>query len=257
MDRQQWVARTYLPSVRSSFGTHQIQFGIDLQRTVFHQQADRHSYRILRQDESIARVVTFLGGGVAERRNFEFTEYVNDRWSPRDDLLIDAGLRLDWDQVVRDVLVSPRLAASYAPAWLKGTKLSAGAGIFYDALSLPLITRHQDQVALSTFYAPNGVLARGPVETAFEVNEGLLRVPRYRTLSFAVERSLAFGLLGKASYVRRGGNRGLSFFGSPVQAAGAGFLPASDTYLLRNWRRDRYEAVELTVRRSFAGTRSS
>ncbi len=254
VDRQQWVAKSYLPSVRSPFGTHQLQFGVDLQRTVFHQWADRHSYRILRQDESVARVVTFAGTGIAERRNFEFTEYVNDRWSPRDDLLIDAGLRLDWDQVVRDVLVSPRVAASYAPAWLKGTKLSAGAGIFYDALSLPLITRHQDQVALSTFYAPDGALARGPVETAFEVNEGLLRVPRYRTLSFSVERPLAFGLLGKTSYVRRGGNRGLSFFGGPAFPAGAGFTFASDTYLLRNWRRDRYDAFEMSVRRTFAGT---
>ncbi|MFN0170535.1 MAG: carboxypeptidase regulatory-like domain-containing protein [Bryobacteraceae bacterium] len=254
VDRQQWVAKSYLPSVRSSFGTHQIQFGVDMQRTVFHQRADRHTYRILRQDESVARVVTFAGLGVAERRNFEFTEYVNDRWSPRQDLLIDAGLRLDWDQVVRDPLISPRLAASYVPAWLGGTKLSASAGIFHDALNLALISRHQDQVALSTFYAPNGSVARGPLETAFEVNERLLRVPRYRTISFSVERPLAFGLLGKASYVRRGGNRGLSFFGGPGLPDGSGFVQDSDTYLLRNWRRDRYDAVELTVRRTFAGT---
>jgi len=255
VDRQQWIAKTYLPGIRSPWGTHQLQFGVDLQRTAYWQQADRHMYRILRKDESVAREVTFAGAGRAARRNFEFTEYVSDRWTPRGGLLLDVGLRLDWDQVVRTLLTSPRLGVSWAPAWLGGAKAAAAVGVFHDALSLPLISRHQDQVAVSTFLAPDGVVRRGPVETAFLVEEQFLRVPRYRTASVSLERPLPGGLLGKVTYLRRSGNRGLTFFSELVDLQGpeASRVRQVENYYLRNWRRDRYDALELTVRRSFRG----
>jgi len=47
-------------------------------------------------------------------------------------------------------------------ARLRDTKFSAGWGVYYDAISLGTITRQQDQVSLSTFFLPGGIV-NGPV----------------------------------------------------------------------------------------------
>ncbi len=54
-------------------------------------------------------------------------------------LLIEPGLRFDWDQIVRARLFSPRLAGTYVLDNESNTKLSAGIGITYDTTILGLI----------------------------------------------------------------------------------------------------------------------
>jgi hypothetical protein len=238
--RQQWLANVVL----TPGGGHQPRFGVDLQRATFRQSVDRHDYQVLRTDMSVARLVQFAGNRRQFKNNFETAIYAEDRWGLRDGLLVEYGLRGDWDQVARQILMSPRFAAVFAPQALGGTKLSAGYGVFHDTLSLRTLTRHQDQVSLSTFFDPAGAVRRGPVETSFLVNEAALRVPRYRTLSFSAERKLPWELYGRASYTRRVGRRGLTFVNrSPGEAS---------VYELQNWRNDRYDSFEITVRRTFA-----
>ena len=242
--RQQWLANAVLPTVRK-YGTHQFKVGVDLERESFRQEVARHDYRVLRTDYSLARYVTFEGNGLQQRRNFEGAHYLIDRWNPVEGVTVEAGLRMDWDQVVRDALWSPRLAVAWAPRWLPETKIAGGVGIFYDALSLGTLTRHQDQISLSTFFDRSGLPRRGPVETAFLVNESELNVPRYRTTSLSVERKLPFDFYGKAGWTRRVGSRGFTFINELDAAEAGGF------YLLRNWRHDRYHALELSLRRTF------
>ena len=119
---------------------------------------------------SVARRVSFAGNRLQSKKNFEASQYVQDRWVPRDGVMVEAGLRADWDQVVRDVLWSPRLAVAFAPKWLRDTKVAAGYGVFHDALTLSTLTQNQDQISLSTFFLPDGQVL-GPVRTAFLVNE--------------------------------------------------------------------------------------
>lgn len=254
-DRRQWVANTYLPAFQS-LGSHQLQFGVDGQRTTFDRAVDRHEYLVRRYDQSVARSVNFAGNRFQGRENLELSGYLQDRWTPVDGLLVEAGLRSDWDQVTHEALLSPRLSAAWlvpksAPLWLREIKVSAGIGIFPDALNLSMITRQQDQRSISTFFSPDGAIRRGPVETAFLVNDRELHVPRYRTFSFSLERKLPFEFYGKAGYVRKAGQRGLSFFGDRGAGETAG---EGEFYRLRNWRSDRYDALELTIRRSFGGT---
>lgn len=224
--REQWTAAFHLPR-----GAHQISVGADLQHSSFARGSDRRDYLIRRDDDSVARRVSFLGSGFIARRNFEAFEYVQDRWSPRPGLMIEAGLRIGWSQLVRDAYLAPRFAA----AWMaRGTKFSAGWGVFHDALNLAQFSVHEDQTAVATFFTPAGVSERA---TRFFVDDRVLGVPRYMSSSVAVERGLPFGMTGRASYTRRTGRRGLTFF----------------DYELRNGRRDRYDAAEVTVRQTFRG----
>jgi len=247
--RQQWLANAFLPTVHWA-GSHQFKVGADFERASFTRAVDRHDYEVLRENMSVARRVSFAGNRLQSKKNFEVSQYVQDRWVPRDGVMVEAGLRADWDQVVRDVLWSPRLSVAYAPKWLRDTKVAAGYGVFHDALTLSTLTQHQDQISLSTFFLRDGQVL-GPVQTAFLVNEHALRAPRYRTLSFTIERKLPFGFFGKASYSHRVGSRGFTFINELEALGGTAFQGA--VYQLRNWRHDRYDAAEFTIRRTFAG----
>jgi hypothetical protein len=233
-----------------AFGAHQFRIGIDGQRSGSDLAANRHDYQVLREDFSIARSVSFEGSGFTSKRLFSTSEYAQDRWAPVDGLLIETGLRLDWNDVVRSMQLSPRFSLAYAPKWMRETKVAAGIGMFRDALSLGMFAR-QGQASVSTFYDPSGQISRGPVETSFLVDTHSLRVPRYRIVSFSLERKLPFEFYGKASYTSKLGRYGFTFV--PDATASYAPIPADGLYHLRSWRNDRYDAVELTVRRTFGG----
>ena len=218
--RQQGVANLFLPTLHA-LGSHRLKFGIDMEREAYHQEVQRHDYEVLRADNSVARYVTFAGSPFQERKNLEAAQYIQDSWTPRDGLVFEAGIRTEWNEIVRDLGVAPRIAAAWSPKRLPNTKFSAGWGVYHDAIRLELLTRHQDQMNLSTFYAPDGPV-RGPVPTVFLVNEQNLRTPFSRTASFSIEQKLPKEFYLKSGYMRRTGSRGLTF--TPLAAAGGRFV---------------------------------
>jgi hypothetical protein len=247
--RQQEIANLFLPT-RHLYGEHHIKFGIDFERESFHEQVIRHDYQVLRDDNSIARQVTFVGSPFEERKNFEAATYVQDHWAPRDGVTLEAGVRTEWNEVVRDLEVAPRLAAAWSPRQLRDTKISAGWGIYYDAISLALISRQQDQTSLSTFY-PVGGAPVGPVPTSFQVRDQTLSTPRYQTASVNIERKLPLDFYGRTGYTWRYGSQGFVFVPT-LPLAGPAFFTGT-VFDLRNARRTRYDAVDFSVRRTFAG----
>src|SRR5262249_27977544 len=152
-------------------GRHQLKTGADVNRNRFTQFVDRHGYEIRREDKSLVRAVSFEGPNEFGRKNFESALYLQDNWTPRDGLVVEAGVRADWDQVIRDPLLSPRLAVAYVPRWWRSTKLSAGWGVFHDALSLRTLSQHLDQRSISQFFGRDGLPIGSPVETFFLVDE--------------------------------------------------------------------------------------
>ena len=247
--RDQWIANLFLPTLHLH-GAHQLKFGIDFEREAFHQTTTRHDYEVLRDDNSVARLVSFAGNPFQARKNFEGAQYLEDHWIPCEGLSLEAGVRVEWNEVVRDLEVAPRLAAAWAPKFLGDTKISAGWGIYYDAISLATITRQQDQVSLATFFQPGG-LASGPLETAFQVNERSLEAPYYRVAGISVERKLPRAFYLKTGYTRRAGDRGFTF--APVAPDAAGLAAGNSVYNLFNTRRDRYDAFDVALRHTFAG----
>lgn len=242
--RQQWIANLFLPTVHFH-GSHQLKFGIDFERESFHQTTMRHEYDVLRADNTVARRVTFAGSPFEASSNFEGAQYFEDRWSPVEGFSLEAGLRAEWNQVVRELELAPRLGAAWAPHWLRGTKFSAGWGVYHDSINLGMIAAQQDQISLSTFFLPGGG-ERGPLTTAFRVDERMLATPRSFTGGFTVERKLPREFYLKAGYTRRVSDRGFTFAAAQV--------PAGDVtlYQLANARRSLYDAWDVAVRHTFA-----
>ena len=193
-DRQQWLAGLFLPAFQAR-GSHRLRAGADLQRSGFDQYVARHDYRVLRNDGTVARNVSFIGDGRLSKRNFETAVYVQDSWTPQDGLLLELGVRTDWDQIVRTMLVSPRVAAAWSPSLMRDTKIAAGFGVFNDALNLQVLTMHQDQSSLTAFFSREGLPLGNVVRMGFVSDEASLKVPRARTYSLSVERMLPRGFL--------------------------------------------------------------
>jgi hypothetical protein len=247
--RRQATANLFLPIVHMH-GTHLVKFGIDFERENFHQRLALHDYEVVNAEMAVTRMVSFSGNPFQARRNFEAAQYIQDHWTPRDNLTVEVGLRAEWNDIVRDLEWAPRLSAAWSPHALKGTKFSAGVGIYHDAIDLQLTARRPDLISLSTFYLPGG-LVEGPAPESFQVSDRMLSTPRYTIASVSVERKLLFGFVGKTSYMHRQTNNGFQFTAPAVTFSPAQFDGAAFT--LTNGRRDRYDAFDFTLRNTFAG----
>ena len=201
-----------------------------------------------------SRYSTFAGGSASATYNFESSAYAEDRWLINDRLLFEPGIRLDWDEIIRAPLVSPRLAGTYVLDNSGNTKLSAGIGLIYDPSILFLIARPLAGQRTDYFFNSMGMptdangnltAAPIPVPTTFSADRNSLEAPRYVNWSVGLERKLPAAIYLKAEFLEKRGSHGF-VYNAPTNAG--------DNFLLENTRDDRYDALELTLRHNFRGS---
>jgi Carboxypeptidase regulatory-like domain/TonB dependent receptor len=248
-DRLEVTADLVLPAVRRH-GRHEFKIGTDIDRISYNQLFERQPFSIVREDGTLARRVTFPTSSVAyARNNAEFTGYAQDRWSPSDRLLIEAGVRLDWDQIVRGVLVSPRLASSYMLTRDGNTKLVAGVGTYYDASDLQIINQPQAGERIDYFYDQTGQSPLGPpVVTSFREGVGNPKEPRFLNWSVGLEHRFPTTTYLRLGFVEKRGFNGWNYI-NPV----ASTVPLSGAYVFSDSARDSYDAFQIQARHTFKG----
>jgi Carboxypeptidase regulatory-like domain/TonB dependent receptor len=204
-----------------------------------------------------SRYSVFSGGNYSTTYNTEASAYLEDRWSVTNRLLIEPGARLDWDQIVRNTLFSPRLAGTYVLDNSGNTKLSAGIGLVYDATDLILIARPYAGQRTDYFFDSTGrpLPLNGTacptqtgtfipcVNSTFSVDRNTLQAPRFLNWSVGLERKLPKAIFMKAEYLQREGTH--DFVYNTLNG-----LPGGN-FVLENTRDDHYHAVQFTLRHSF------
>jgi hypothetical protein len=248
--RLQATANLVLPPVHRR-GRHEFKVGTDINRITYDQSFGRRPFSILREDGTLARRVTFASASTAfTRNNAEYSGYAQDRWSPSDRLLFEAGVRLDRDQIVRGVMFSPRLASSYLLTPNGNTKLVAGIGRYYDSSNLEIISRPQTGERVDFFYDKTGqVLISPPVITAFHVDEGNVMAPRFMNWSAGLEHRFPAATYLRLDFVQKRGRVGWTYI-NPVTSVSA---PLTGSYVFSNSRRDRYDGFQVQARHAFKG----
>ncbi len=248
--RLQVTASLVLPPVRWR-GRHEFNVGTDIDRITYDQSFERQPFSIRREDGTLARRVKFPGSRTAfTRSNAEFSGYAQDRWSPSDRLLLEAGVRFDGDQIVRGALVSPRLVSSYVLTHDGNTKLVAGVGRYYDSSNLEIISRPQTGGRADFFYDKTGqTLVSAPVVTSFHVDEGNVRAPRFLNWSVGLEHRFPTTTYLRLDFVQKWGRDGWTYI-NPVDATGG---PLTASYVFSNSRRDRYDGFQVQARHAFKG----
>lgn len=245
--RLQGIANLFLPPLHWN-GHHEFKVGLDLDRVTERQSYERRPVLILREDGTLSRKINFVGGGPFQRDNFEVGGYAQDRWSLSDRWLLEPGVRWDWDEVVRDTAASPRLASTYLLTRDGNTKLAWGIGMYHDASNLEILTRSLTGQRFDLFYDLTGqTLVRPPVETSFQILERELKVPQFVNWSVGLERKMPHAVYLRVQFAQKRGSDGWTFINQgPTQAGGF-----SGQFALKNERRDHYDSLEVSLRKTF------
>jgi hypothetical protein len=244
----------YFPPARALAGRHQLQIGTAAQRLGYDARFTRSEAEVIGLSGLPEFVATFRGSGMFDRGNTVALAYVNDHWQPAGRLTVDVGARLDWDRLVGEAAVSPRIAAAWAPMEDSRTKFTAGYAILRDPSNLALFSRPLDQQAVITPYDSSGA-PLAPVITTFLAGRDL-KFPRYGQWSAGAMRDLGHRVSASADWMRKRGADGFVYAstGAPgpvnLDLIGLAWGYGGD-YLLSNVRRDAYDEVALTVRQSF------
>ena len=196
------------------------------------------------------RYSIFTPAGLHEQDNREASAYVEDRWSINNHLLLEPGLRFDWDEIVHTANFAARLAGAYVLDNSGTTKFSAGIGLIYEATPIFLIARPYAGSREDIFYSvpnpsctpPNCVTTAGPVQTAFTVNGNDLEAPRFIDWSVGLEQKLPKAIYMKAEYFQRRGAQEFVYDTRNNSVAG--------DFVLQNTRQDRYNALQISARKT-------
>lgn len=116
--------------VKSYFGTHQVQFGLDALERSFTGSSDSRPVHLLAQDGTTLENVDFTGAGNLRASETEVAAFAEDRWSLAKGLALTVGGRVTHQTLGRDVAFAPRVGVAYS---LPNNKLAlrAGAGLIY------------------------------------------------------------------------------------------------------------------------------
>jgi hypothetical protein len=239
----------YLPAA-GWHGNHQFLIGGDLERTTDSEAIERQPFTIENADGTRERAVSFTGPTQFSQNNFDLAGYVQDRWSISRRLFLVPGFRVEGDDLIRSVLAAPRVAATYMVTNDAKTKVSAGAGLYYDRTNLALLEQALQGQRLDTFYGPDGVTGLGTLTTAFASNMTALQAPRFLNWSLGVERELPGRIFLDTEFVERRGRYGFDYenLNSGIRSSG---IPTSGLFVLQNNEQDRYDGVTFTARHTF------
>jgi hypothetical protein len=244
--RRQWLVNL-TPKVLHLAGTHQLRAGVDADRLNYEVANRRTGYEMFGLNGTRLSQTTFQGSGIFSRPNTEASTYLLDAWKPKPGLMVLAGIRQDWDELLRNLVWSPRVSVSVSPFGWKNTKVMAGYAVTRDSSLLTQFARPLDQHAVTVNYNPDGSLLSGPAGTYFFIRPGHLRTPLYRNWSAGLEQRLPGDTLLTLNYQSRRGRDGLTYVFSAIPPDPA----VSASFVLQNYGRDVFDSAEITVRRSF------
>ncbi|HYK88560.1 MAG TPA: carboxypeptidase regulatory-like domain-containing protein [Acidobacteriota bacterium] len=243
--RWQAIAAVTLPS-RHWHGVHNLQAGIHAELISWTQTAVRNSIEVERQDSTLLQRTIFEGPAGFELSDTQIGVYVQDSWAVLRPLILQAGMRADWDRFFQHSILSPRIAANILPWQDERGKLSLAWGRYYQPLRLADVAPAFDQQRLDTFYAPTGgTTVLGSVTSRFALPSEGLKLPSFHTTSAEWIQRIRRDNYAGIHLLFRGGRNGLAYEPQPS-------IETTRSFLLQNNRRDSYRAAQLSFRHAFS-----
>ena len=194
-------------------GRHELKIGLDVTHRSYGGDSQSHPVQLLREDRTVAEEISFTSNGPLSASATDVEEFIQDRWMVNDRLSIDVGGRLTSETVGRAAAFAPRVGFAYSPRKDQKTVFRAGAGLFYDRVSLlEADFVHNPQRTLS-FFDPTGKLIGTPTSfynayigngagpLASRVQSGPESSPRSFVSNIEVDRQLWANAVLRVSYV--------------------------------------------------------
>ena len=194
-------------------GRHELKIGSDVTHRSYGGSSLSHPVQLLREDGTLAEEISFTGNGPLGASATDVEEFIQDRWMVNDRLSIDLGGRLTSETVGRAAAFAPRVGFAYSPRKGQKTVFRAGAGLFYDRVSLlEADFVHNPQRTVSFFDATgkligtptsylNAYVGNGSGPLASRVRSGPDSSPSSFVSNIEVDRQLWANAVVRVSYI--------------------------------------------------------
>ncbi len=127
---------TFQLAPKKWLGRHELKIGADVTHRSYAGNSLSHPVQLLRQDGTLAEEIGFTGNGPLRASATDVEEFIQDQWTLNEHLAISLGGRLTNETVGRAAAFAPRVGVAYSPGKNQKTIFRAGAGLFYDRVSL-------------------------------------------------------------------------------------------------------------------------
>jgi hypothetical protein len=234
-ERTQGFSNFFLRPLKK-YGTHQVTLGGRMDRVLLDQLTSRVPTDFVDSSNTLLRQITFQNLPAFGVGSLESSAYLQDRWSVRENLLVEAGGRWDRDGLIGRDFFSPRIAGTFLAHPATETKFSAGVGIYYDRTNLNLISQSLQGTVTDQFFSP----VPQTLITSFVVDPSRLTMPRFVNWSAAIESRLPWKIYGRMEVLSRHGVHGWAYEQQP-----------SGAFLLETNRQDHYDAIQFSVRKEW------
>jgi hypothetical protein len=221
-------------------GQHLLKAGFDALYTDYAETNTNRPIEVRRADGTLAETITFDPTTERHSRTSHAAAFVQDWWQVHSRLLIEAGVRLEYNDAFGTGTVAPRAAATLALKADGSAALRAGIGVFPDRVPSAIDTFGQLGRQTETRYASDGVTPIGPSVTFVHTLAPDLQAPRSQTWNVEYDHRLTPRLSVRGNYLERRGSNELVV--DPIQADSTGEL------LLTTAGRSMYREAEVAVR---------
>jgi hypothetical protein len=227
-------------------GSHTLSAGWNVDQVGFAQQAVRSAIDFESPQGTLVDRATFRGPAALSISNIQIGGYAQDLWRPVKPIIFSLGVRLDWDRLIGQPLVQPRLAMNWIPKQDGRMKFTLAWGEHYQPINLTVLGQASDQVRSDVFYDSTGTIPLGyPVVTQFVVPPTGLSQPRSFNTTAQWDEKLWDGKLFGDTFV------GAAFMLREGRDAFAWEAEPSGTELLQNTRQDRFVSGDVWIRHAF------
>src|SRR6266404_1948770 len=127
---------TFQLAPKKWLGRHELKIGADVTHRSYAGNTLSPPVQLLRHYRTLAEEIGFTGNGPLRASATDVEEFIQDQWTLNEHLAISLGGRLTNETVGRAAAFAPRVGAAYSPGKNQKTIFRAGAGLFYDRVSL-------------------------------------------------------------------------------------------------------------------------
>ncbi len=222
---------THAPS--DFFGEHIMKIGGNVSYTSFTGTDMGRPVEFLGNGGTVIQRVEYLGDPTVSGEDVQVSAYVQDRWRLTDRLGFDIGLRYDYDRLVSEHQLAPRVSGAFALDQKGRTVIKAGWGIFYDRVLLYADRFDRFQRRVERNFGADGS-PEGPLLVfAPRVADEGLDMPRSTTWNVELSQVLAKDLQLRVNYRERRGSKELIVDRVENGASGAMLLSSRGKSLSR------------------------
>ena len=250
--RWQTIEDVFLPS-KQWHGTHDIRAGFNADNVAFSQQAFRNPIESRDASGTLSLLTTFSGPAQYRLTDSQAGGHAQDLWQPIRWLVVQLGGRMDWNGLIGQALVAPRLGANWIPFSDGRAKFNVNWGIYYQPPDLTLFGIAHDQTRIDSVYGPGSPQfdtpagLQSPVTSRFTVPGGLAQ-PRFYTTSLGWQEKFGAATFLNIHGILRSERHGLAYEYLPnILPSGQ---PFGGEFRLGDNRRDSYRALEFSFRRT-------